>query len=310
LFVAVGLSVATLGYCALMVRSVVIDSGVTVEAATAALHDNDVRTMLAERTTDAISSQLIGDTVAEDLAAFGVDVREDLTPVARDLLVTPEFEHAYATAVQQVHDHVFVDPKINPTIDVSALVARARAAAIAVNPAYQQLIPPQATLVVEIPMSSVPDLTVVDRQLAVVRALVALLVGALIVLLAVAVAPADGLRRSGRWLLALGGIQLTLCVGAQLLLRRVSGDAGPIARAAGGAVLPRIAQPALLPLALGVVALAGAARLDHVAGRRLVKDGRDAFLTDEDGTPSEWRFDEVFEPQTLRTAPSTVTYQR
>ena len=312
LFLTAGLCAVTVGYLALLVGSLVIDSSTTVDAATAALHDRDVRALLAERTADAVAAQLVGEHATKDLAAFGIDVRRDLAPVAGSLVSTAEFANAYAEAVQKLHDRIFVDPTIAPAIDVSALVARARNDATAINPAYGQLIPPDATLVVMLPTAALPDFSVLDRWLSATRGALAIAAGAGAIVVAFAVSPERWrtARRVAAWLLGLGGIQLALCLSAQAALTRLSGDSAPIVRAGGAAVLPQVASPALAPLFLGIGALATSLLMHRAVGRRLVADGRDAFLTDEHGRPTEWRFDAAFEPEMLRTAPGTATYQR
>ena len=308
----VGLLAATVGYLGLLARSLIIDASPTVDAATAALHDPAVRSSLAERTADAVISQLVGDEATRDLAAFGVDVRRDLTPVAQSLIATPEFERAFAGAVTQLHDRIFVDPSITPSIDVTALVERARTEARAINPAYAQLIPPSATLVVQLPADELPDLTLLDRLVTADRALLAIGLGVAAAATALALA-ADRwhtTRSIGRHLLTVAGLQLLSCIGARLALGQVSGEAGPILRARGDAVLPHLAIPALVPLLAGFAAIVTSIRLRRAAGVRVQADGRDAFLNDEDGRPTEWTFDAVFEPEVLRTAPSVASYQR
>lgn len=299
----VGLLAATVGYLGLLARSLIIDASPTVDAATAALHDPAVRSSLAERTADAVISQLVGDEATRDLAAFGVDVRRDLNPIAKSLIVAPEFERAYVDAVTQLHDRIFIDPSITPSIDVTALVERARTEASAINPAYAQLIPPSATLVVQLPADDLPDLTALDRLVTANRALVAIGLG-------IAANRWRTTRSIGRHLLTVAGLQLLLCIGARLALGQVSGDAGPILRASGDAVLPHLAMPALAPLLAGFAAIVTSMRLHRAAGVRVQADGRDAFLNDEDGRPTEWTFDAVFEPEVLRTAPSVASYQR
>jgi hypothetical protein len=307
LFLSVGLLAATVGYLGLLARALVIDTSSTVDAATAALHNTEVQKLLTDRTADAVTSQLVGDSTVRDLAAFGIDVHRDLTPVAKTLLATPEFERAYADAVTQLHDHIFLDPTIAPTIDVTALVARARTEATAINPAYAQLIPPTATLVVTLPSDALPDLTAFDRQVTSSRTSLAIGLGVVMSAAAVALAAQ---RRMGRYLLTLAGLQLLLSIAVHVAIGRVSGDAAPILRAGVGAVLPRLVIPALVPLVGGVVAIITSIRLHRAEGGRVLADGRDAFLNDEAGQPTEWTFDAVFEPEVLRTAPSAASFQR
>ncbi len=309
---AIGLLAATVGYLGLLVRALVIDTSTTVDAATAALHDADVRSSLSDRTADAVVSQLVGETAARDLSAFGIDVRRDLTPVAQSLLATPEFERAFADAVVQLHRRIFLDPVTVPSIDVTALVARARAEATAINPAYAQLIPPSATLNVRLPSDELPDLTTLDQQVTSNRSLLLLGFGLLAAAAALALSAQRWrtTRAIGRYLLTAAGLQLLLCVGLNMALARASGDAARIMRAAADAVLPQLARPAIAPLLIGVVATVVSVRLRRSADVRVLADGRAAFLNDEDGRPTEWRFDAVFEPEVLRTAPNVASYQR
>ncbi len=309
---ALGLLCATLGYAALLIRSLVIDSSTTVRAATAALHDDDVRSMVVARTSDALSAQLVGEVTVRDLAAFGIDVRRDLGPVAAALVRTPEFEAAFGAAVQQLHDRVFADPTLSPTIDVTALVERARTEAAAINPAYRQLIAGDATLSIELPSAALPDFSSLDNSMSAPRTMIALALGALLVLAAVLRAHERWrpFRAGAVWLLALGGTQLALCVAAHVALARLSGDTAPILRATGTTVLPAVAAPALVPLVLGVLALLVSLQMRQADTRRLAANGRAAFVTDEHGRPTEWTFDAAFEPEILRTAPGTAIYQR
>ena len=93
-------------------------------------------------------------------------------------------------------------------------------------------------------------------------------------------------------------------------LRAAVGEGEDDLRASTDAVLPRLALPALVPLLAGAAAVIASIRMRRAVGVRVLADGRDAFLNDEDGQPTEWTFDAVFEPEVLRTAPSVASFQR
>ena len=312
LLLAVGLAAVTFGYVALLTRSVVVDPTNTVNAATQSLHHTEVRALLIDETSNAVVTQLIGSTGRRDLATFGVDVQRDLAPVVAQLVDSPEFATAFADAVRALHSGMFFDHAVQPLIDVTALVARARAEAITINPAYGQLIAPNATLQVQLPVGSLPDLTLVNRVLSPSLALAAFTFGVLCAGLAVGVS-ADrrrNVRRCGFWLVAIANAQLLLCVALYELLTRWTGAAAPIVHAVAANLLTPLAIPALGPLVFGVVALVIAPHLQQPIAGPFVAEGRAAFLSDALGGRAEWRFDAAFEPEVLRTAPSTLTYQR
>ena len=312
MLLAVGLVAVTFGYIALLTRSVVVDPTNAVDATTQSLRNAEVRALLIERTSDAVVTQLIGSMGTRDLAAFGVDVRRDLTPVVAQLVDSPEFATAFANAVRALHRGMFFDHAVEPVIDVTALVARARAEAITINPAYGQLITPNARLQVQLSVGALPDLTVVNRVLSPSLALAAFTFGALCAGLAVGVG-ADrrrNVRRCGFWLVAIANVQLLLCVALYELLTRWTGAGAPIVHAVAANLLTPLAIPALGPLVFGVVALVVAPHLQQRIAGPFVAEGRAAFLSDALGGQAEWRLDAAFDPEVLRTAPSTLTYQR
>lgn len=312
LLLAVGLAAVTFGYGALLARSVLIDSTTTVNAASQSLHNAEVRALLIEQTRDAVMTQLIGSTGVRDLAAFGVDVQRDLMPVVARLVDSPEFALAFTDAARAVHRDVFVDHTSAPVIDVTALVARARTEAIAVNNAYGELIAPNATLQVQLPVGALPDLTLVNRVASPSLALAAFTFGALCAGLGVGVG-ADrrrDVRRCGLWLVTIATVQLLSCAVLYELLTRWSGAAAPIVHAAAATLVAPLVMAASGPLVFGTIALAVARHLPQPIAGPFAAEGRAAFLTDALGAPAEWRFDAAFEPEVLRTAPSTLTYQR
>lgn len=308
----IGLLAVTSGYLMLLTRTTVVDRGVTIDAARQALDDDEVRALLVRRTTDAVIDQLVGDSVARDLAAFGLDVRRDLRPVADSLVATPQFRTAFLDAIAAMHERVLVDPQRPVRLDVTSLVAMARERAIRVNPAYAEVIPAQANLVVTMPDDALPDLTFLDRLLSTTVALALLTIGT--IAWAVAVHRADnrahGVRRLAAWALGVGGLQLGACVIASNLAGRRTGDGGVIVRAIAASLLPRLVVPALGLIVMGAGLRFVALRVEQLVDRRLAADGRNAFWTDDDGRPVEWRLDGRYEPEVLRTAPAAPTFRR
>ena len=75
-------------------------------------------------------------------------------------------------------------------------------------------------------------------------------------------------------------------------------------------VLGQIALHGIAPFAVGVLSGVAAHHLRRRPVAQHADDGRAAFLTDEHGQPAEWRFDTDYEPEELRTAPSTAAYGR
>lgn len=312
MLLVIGLLAVTSGYGMLVARTMVVDRGTTVDAARRALDDGDLRSVLVRRTTDAVLDQLVGETAANDLATFGLDVRRDLRPVADSLVATPQFQDAYAEAIGALHDRVFVDPDRPVRLDVTALVATARERAIRVNPIYGELIAEQSRLVVSLPDDELPDLSVLDRLLSTSIATALLVIGA--IAWAIAVHRDDnrahGVRRLATWALGVGGLQIGACVIVSNLAARTTGDRGAILRAVVEAALPRLVIPALALVAIGAGLRFVALRVEHVVDRRLAADGRNAFWTDDDGRPTEWRLDGHYEPEALRTARGTPTFRR
>lgn len=308
----VGLLAATGGYVALLARTIIIDRSMTIDAADAALDDADVRNLLVRRTTDAITTQLVGETASQALAPYGIDVARDLRPVAAGLVGTPEFRAAYVDAIGTLHDRVFIDPDAAVRIDVTALAARARADAIEINPAYRELIAEDADLAVDLPAGSLPDLSWAGHVLTtgVAGALLVIGAGASIAGVRRDDNRARGVRRVAAWALTLGGLQVGLCLLADRAVDRVTGDTGTILRPVADLVLPRLVVPALGLLVIGAGLRFVALRVEHLVDARLAADGRAAFWTDEDGRPTEWAIDGQYEPEVLRTAPGTATFRR
>lgn len=315
LLIGIGLLVALTGYGALVVRATVLNGAAVAASARGALEQREVRSLLVERTVGAATAQLLDDGAATTLRAQGVDVRADLAPVVERLVASPDFAPAYERAAAQVHAHLLDDPTIVPSIDLGPFAPRLRAELLATNPAYAAHLSTGTTFVVALPVDGLPDLGPLDRTATHTRSLATVLTGIALVLASVAVAPPGSryrpLRTVGRVVGTAGVAQLTGAFVTHLVLDdALPGAAAPIVAAVVDPLLGRVALHGLAPFAVGVLAGVAAHHLRRRPVTRHADTGRAAFLTDEQGRPAAWRPDSTYEPETLRTAPSTAAYGR
>jgi hypothetical protein len=314
LLIGLGLVVALTGYGALVVRATALDGAAVAASARGALDEPAVRALLVERTVDAAASQLLGDAAVQSLRDEGVDVRADLEPIVTRVVASPEFAGAYERAAAQVHAHMLLDASVQPSIDLGPLVAQVSDELRATRPATAEHLRATDALVVEVPVDGLPDLGGIDAALTRTRSLAAVGVGIALVLASIATARRGSryrpLRAVGRTVGTAGVVQLAGAFVAHLLLDGLPGDAAPIVAAVVDPILGQVALHGIAPFAVGVLAGVAAHHLRRRPVTRHADHGRAAFLTDDQGRPAEWRFDREYEPETLRTAPSTTAYGR
>jgi hypothetical protein len=311
---AVGLLSALVGYAALVLRSTVLDESAAAASARAALAEPSVRSELTTRAADATVTALVGAEEATALRARGIDVRRDAATVTASLLDAPAFLDAYDAAVRRLHEHVLHDPTAAPRLDLGELVPVMRERLVDIDPAYDAILVPRGPLIVTLPTDELPDLTAVDRTLTGTRSALAMIAGAAGCLAGLLLASPDGrrrqLRRAGTLLVAVGLLQLAGSYAVHLALERGAGTTASVVRVTLQPMLGRLALPGFVPLALGALTVAVAHRRAGRPALRMADHGRVAFLTDPSGRPTEWRFDAAFEPEMLRTAPSTLAHHR
>jgi hypothetical protein len=276
---SIGLALAAVGYSGLILRGIVTDDGVATKAATAALRDDEVRTYLAEQTSDAIAQQLLGTQTVDSLEAFGIDPQPDLDAVAVTVLADPRFAVAFVETVRELHQIVLVQDGPAPVVDVSALVTVAREAAIERNPAYAQLFPTTGTLRVAVPADDLPDLTGVTQGIG-DRARLAILAAVILVTAGMFVHGnrPKGLRRIGTWAIGTAVVQGAFALALPLVADRVPGEISGVAHAIADILRPRLLVPAAMLGAVGVALVVAAwrwKRADDRAGEQL---GAEAFL--------------------------------
>jgi hypothetical protein len=305
LLLLLGLLAASGAYATMIVRGIVVDNDVSAQAAGRAIGDVRVQKLLVDQTADAVRTQLLGVDVVtylENLDPAAREVDADLRAVAAAVVAAPEFHEAFVSTVRDLHQLVFVARGPAPVVDATPLVAVARDAAIARNPAYAALIPTTATLTVSIPTSDLPDLTGVTADL---RSRTAPFAIAAIALAAAAFALHDrrprALRRVAYWLLGAGLLQVSIALALPLAADLVGGDAGPIAEAVARALLPRLLAPAGMIAGAGLGLLLAAFQWQRSADRRDAHAGATAFLGEDadEELPSFW--DQPLETATLRS---------
>ena len=144
----VGLLATSLVYDSFMVRQLVLDPDVVVDATDGILARRIVQSAVADQIVEAAQSQLLppGTTSSATL-----HITDDLRQAGIELTRTQEFHDAYANAVRALHRYIFIDHSTPPVLDLSALVPKFRDEAIEVNPAYAQLLPAKAPLHIRSP---------------------------------------------------------------------------------------------------------------------------------------------------------------
>jgi hypothetical protein len=308
-----GLLSALGGHVALALRSTVLDESAAVAGARAALAEPSLRAELTELLADATVTALALTGQATAPGEAGADLRSDATAVAASVIDEPAFLAAYDIAVGQLHDRVLRDPAVVPQLDLTELVSVVRARLVGTDPAYDAVLAPQGRLLVALPVRDLPDLTAVNRTLSGSQPALAVIAGVAACLAGLALSPPARrprrLRGVGTLLVSAGLLQLGAGYVAHLAVGRMTGATAAVVRAVLQPMLGRIAMPGFIPVALGALTFAVAHRRAGRTTLCMADRGRAAFLTDPSGRPTEWCFDAAFEPETLRTAPGTLTHR-
>jgi hypothetical protein len=284
---SLGLMAAAFGYGGLILRGIVTDDGVATRAASAALHDDQVRAFLADQTASAVGDQLLGRDTIASLEAFGIDPQPDLDAIAQTVLADPRFEVAFVDTVRALHRSVLVESGPPPVVDVTALVGVARDAAVARNSAYAALFPAEGTLRVAVPTDDLPDLSGATQSLG-DRARLATIVAVVLVtagMLVHANRP-KGLRRIGTWAIGTAVVQGALALALPVAAARVPGDLRGVAEAVAETLRPRLLVPAAMLGAVGVALVAAAWRWKRAQNRAREERGAQAFLGEDPFAPA------------------------
>ena len=275
LLLTVGLFATSLVYDSFMIRTLVLDPKVVVDATDNILDRRIVQSAVADQIVAAAQSQLLPPGTASTAT---VHITDDLRQAGIELIRTPEFHDTYATAVRALHGYIFVDHSKPPVLDLSPLVPVFRTKAIAVNPAYAQLLPTQATLRIQM-TDSAPDLTGVkralDRRFSLLAAVTAGLIG--LAMLIHSRRPA-ALRRIGIWLVAFALLQGAIALLLPVLASGLPGNSSIIAEHLARSLMPRLIAPAVALMLFGVGALICARRWQRLHDERNERMGANAFL--------------------------------
>jgi hypothetical protein len=275
ILLTVGLLGTSLVYDAFMVRQLVLDPNVVVDATDGILERRIVQSAVADQIVEAAQTQLLppGTTSSATL-----HITDDLRQAGIELTRTPEFHDAYASAVRALHRYIFIDHSVAPVLDLSALVPTFRQEAMALNPAYAALLPQKATLHVTI-TDKAPDLTKLKRSVD-RRFYSLLLFTAALIALAMLIhsrRPAV-LRRIGTWLVAFALLQAAIAFLLPVVASGLPGNASIIGDQLARSLMPRLIAPAIALLLFGVGALVCARRWQRLHDNRNERDGANAFL--------------------------------
>jgi hypothetical protein len=275
LLLTVGLLATSLIYNAFLLRALVLDPDVVVDATDDILERRIVQSTVADQIVAAAQKQLLppGTTSSATL-----HITDDLRQAGIELTRTPEFHDAYAKAVRALHRYIFIDRSTTPVLDLSPLVATFRSEAIELNPAYATLLPEQAPLRVDI-TDQAPDLTglkqTVDRRLS---NLVLLTVGAVALAMLVHSRRPAALRRIGVWLVAFALLQGAVALLLPVLASGLPGNSSIIGEHLARSVMPRLIAPAIALMVFGIGALICARRWQRLHDKRNERTGASAFL--------------------------------
>jgi len=276
LLLTIGLLAGSIGYQAYMIRKLVLDPNIVVDATDHILERRIVQSAIADQIVAAEEAQLLkpGTVSSADL-----HVHDDLRQAAIDVIRTQQFHDVYATAIRSLHNYVFEHHTTPPVIDLTPLVPKLREAAIAMNPAYANLLPPQGTLRSPMTTSSAPDLTGVrhrlDHNLARLAGIALLFVGAAFL---VHSRRPTVLRRLGFWLVGFALLQVALALLLPVIASGLPGDASIVAEHVARTLMPRLFAPAGALFLFGVGALISARRWQRMHDQRHERQGADAFL--------------------------------
>ena len=275
LLLTVGLLVTSLVYDAFMIRALVLDPDVVVDATDDILERRIVQNTVADQIVNAAQTQLLppGTTSTPTL-----HITDDLHQAGVELTRTPEFHDAYAKAVRALHRYIFIDRSETPVLDLSALVPVFRNEAIELNPAYAALLPAAAPLKVEI-TDQAPDLTEfkrsLDRRLSTV---VLLAVGLVALAMVVHSRRPAALHRIGFWLVAFAMLQGAISLLLPVIASGLPGNASIIGEHLARSLMPRLIAPAIAMMVFGIGALICARRWQRLHDKRNERTGASAFL--------------------------------
>lgn len=279
LLLTIGLLATSALYDAFMIRELVLDPDVVVDATDGILERRIVQSTVADQIVEAARSQLLPPGTQSSPT---VHIDDDLRQAGMELTRTPEFHDAYATAMRALHRFIFIDHTTAPVLDLSPLVAAFRAEAIEVNPAYETLLPQQATFLVPI-TDRAPDLTGLKRSLDRRFSTLAIVAAGLIALamLIHSRRPA-ALRRIGTWLVAFALLQAAIAFLLPVVASGLPGNASIIAEHLARSLMPRLLAPAVALLLFGVGALICARRWQRLHDENYERTGANAFLDPDD----------------------------
>jgi hypothetical protein len=275
LLLTVGLLSTSLIYDAVLIRALVLDPDVVVDATDDILERRIVQSTVADQIVEAAQQQLLppGTTSSATL-----HVTDDLRQAGIELTRTPEFHDAYAEAVRALHRYIFIDRSTVPVLDLGSLVPVFRAEAIELNPAYAELLPAEAPLRVEI-TDQAPDLTdfkrTVDRRLS---SLALLTLGVVALGMLVHSRRPAALRRIGMWLVAFALLQGALALLLPVAASGLPGNSSIIGEHLARSLMPRLIAPAIALMVFGVGALICARRWQRLHDKRNERTGASAFL--------------------------------
>ena len=275
LLLTVGLLATSLVYDSFMVRALVLDPDVVVDATDGILERRIVQSEVADQIVEAAQTQLLPPGTTSTTT---VHIKDDLRQAGIALTRTPEFHDAYASAVRALHAYIFIDHTTAPILDLSALVPAFRNEAIKVNPAYAQLLPAQAPLHITI-ADSAPDMTGLKRSLDRRFSTLAVAAAGLIALaMLIHSRRPSALRRIGMWLVAFALLQGAIALLLPVLASGLPGNSSIIGEHLARSMMPRLIAPAVAILLFGVGALISARRWQRLHDKRNERAGANAFL--------------------------------
>ncbi|HUP73713.1 MAG TPA: hypothetical protein VM282_11795 [Acidimicrobiales bacterium] len=275
LLLTVGLLATSLVYESFMIRSLVLDPDVVVDATDGILERRIVQSEVADQIVEAAQSQLLPPGTTSSTT---VHITDDLRQAAIELTKTSEFRDAYATAVHALHRYIFIEHSTAPVLDLSSLVPAFRDEAIAVNPAYAQLLPAEAPLRITI-TESAPDLTGLKRSFDRRFSTLAVASAALIALaMLVHSRRPSALRRIGTWLVAFALLQGAIALLLPVLASGLPGYSSIIGEHLARSLMPRLIAPAVAIMLFGAGALICARRWQRLHDKRNERAGANAFL--------------------------------
>ena len=262
------------------VRVLVNDTDAFVDAADAALDDDQVWAELEAEISAAIQDTLFDAELTAQAARFGIDVETEVATLAPTILDDPVFRAALRDLVAQTHERVVLAPNDEP-VNLTPLTSAAIAVIEREVPEAAAILPDDNVLFIVTP-DQIPDFTgpveLLDRGIA------ALALAGLALPLAAVVHPRRHhvIAWSGRWLLMMGLIAAALAVGLPYVGNAITGQA--IVEVSIRTVSSRLLAPAAVASVAGVSLTALAAILRRRADARAA-DARAAFALAFDEPP-------------------------